>query len=487
VLSVDWSAGTLSDNGGTGCSIDLAAGTLTDTAATVCSIDLAAGTLTDTAGAGTTIDLVAGTLTDNGGTGVTIDIPAGTLTDNGGTGVSVDLLAGTLTDNAGAGLSLDLLSGTIKDTAVGTAINIDAAGTIDVSGQVTVGTLSDGTASITGGDLATVGAVGCDSVTATGAVEGLSVTDGTATMTTGALDGVTSLSSAQVKQPAVTETAGGAITSFPPGAVSLIDNSAGPVTIAFPTAPATGAIWHLGIKSDTSGANTVTLATDSSGGDLVSGMSGDVVICGARNYAGSSFSIFTDGAKYYCSRFGDASFGDVYGDAATFSAGVAVTGALTATTHTTVPQTFLEDSGAPTADDHNGTMAHRVIKATYDYSINGEGVGTHAIGLDAAGTRAEAIAIPAGSMIKKTYLYVETAFTSGGAATVAFQIAGANDVITQTAFDDGLFTVSTCAEGAQDGAPANMGVLAGTVSIVIGTAALTAGRVHLFIEYMTAT
>ena len=374
--------------------------------------------------------------------------------------------------------------------ALSAVTTLGMTGALSGATSVSATTLTDGTMTITGGDLATVGAVGCDSVTATGAVEGLSVTDGTATMTTGALDGVTSLSSAQVKQPAVTETAGGAITSFPPGAVSLIDNSAGPVTIAFPAAPATGAIWHLGIKSDTSGANTVTLETDSSGGDLVSGMSGDVVICGARNYAGSSFSIFTDGAKYYCSRFGDASFGDVYGDAATFSAGVAVTGALTATTHTTAPQTFLEDSGAPTADDKNGTMAHRVIKATYDFGVHGGAETSINIGLDNAGVGARAIVIPAGSMIKKTYLYVETAFAATGATNVSFGIATDIDVIAATAFGDALYTVDTVAEGIQDGTPALMEVLAGTVTINIegtaGAATLTAGRAHLFIEYMTA-
>jgi len=69
---------------------------------------------------------------------------------------------------------------------------------------------------------------------------------------------------------------------------------------------------------------------------------------------------------------------------------------------------------------------------------------------------------------------------------VAFEIAGANDVITATAFDNALYTVDTAAEGIQDGTPAAMGVLAGTVHITVAAADLTAGRVHLFIEYCTA-
>jgi len=47
-------------------------------------------------------------------------------------------------------------------------------------------------------------------------------------------------------------------------------------------------------------------------------------------------------------------------------------------------QLLLEDTGAPTADAGNGAMAHRVIKATYDFGIHGGGVGAINIGLDAA-------------------------------------------------------------------------------------------------------
>ena len=163
----------------------------------------------------------------------------------------------------------------------------------------------------------------------------------------------------------------------------------------------------------------------------------------------------------------------------------AFSGSLSAL-NTTTTEVFLETTGNPTADAGNGAVAHRVIKATYDFAIHGGGTGAINIGLDAAGTAAEAIVIPAGSLIKKTYAYVETAFTSGGAATVAFEIAGANDVITATAFDNALYTVSTAAEGIQDGTPAAMEVLAGTVHVTVGGADLTGGRVHLFIEYMTA-
>ena len=172
---------------------------------------------------------------------------------------------------------------------------------------------------------------------------------------------------------------------------------------------------------------------------------------------------------------------------ATHLSDVTATGVIEAGVGLIAPTALLQSAAyTPTADDINGAQASRIVKLTYDVDINGKTIGTHTIGLDMDGTGAQAHPIPAGSLIKKTWLWIETAFTSGAAATVAFQIAGANDVITATAFNDALYTVNTAAEGIQDGAPANMSVLAGTPSIVIGTADLIAGRVHLYVEYVTA-
>jgi len=60
-----------------------------------------------------------------------------------------------------------------------------------IGGTVEATTLTDGTASITGGDLSSVGDIGCDNVTATDTLTGDTLTDGTATLTSGALSGVT--------------------------------------------------------------------------------------------------------------------------------------------------------------------------------------------------------------------------------------------------------------------------------------------------------
>ena len=146
----------------------------------------------------------------------------------------------------------------------------------------------------------------------------------------------------------------------------------------------------------------------------------------------------------------------------------------------------LEVAGQPSPSRSNGTMAHRVIKATYDFTIHGGGAGQIPIGLDGPGTGTESVVIPAGSLIKKTYVWIETAFTSGGLATVSFDCAAPDDIIVAKAFDHADYTVATCSEGIQDGTPALMEILAGTLAITVGTADLTGGRVHLFVEYMTA-
>ena len=301
--------------------------------------------------------------------------------------------------------------------------------TLGVTGTATVGTLTDGTMTVTGGDLSAVGAVGCGSVTATGAVEGLSVTDGRATITGGAASALT--------------------------------------TVGCGSVTATGAVEGLSV---TDGTMTAT------GGDLSAvGSVGCASVTATGAVEGLSV---TDGTM-------TATGGDLSAVGSVGCDSVTAIGAVEGLT-VGAPQVYIESAGAPSADPGNGAIANRIIKATYDFGIHGGAQGDINIGLDLTGLGAEAIVIPAGSLIKQTYAYVETAFTSGGAATVSFEIQGANDVITATAYNDGLYTVSTAAEGIQDGTAAAMEVLAGTVHIAVATADLTGGRVHLFIEYMTA-
>lgn len=115
--------------------------------------------------------------------------------------------------------------------------------------------------------------------------------------------------------------------------------------------------------------------------------------------------------------------------------------------------------------------AAMVIRGKYDFAVDGGAVSTIAI---TSGTP-----IPSGSVIVGGYVDVTTQLTSGGSATIACQVEGANDILTAVA-------VASWTTGRKNVLPAfTTGALtAGTqvkttadrnISIVIATAALTAG------------
>ena len=113
-----------------------------------------------------------------------------------------------------------------------------------------------------------------------------------------------------------------------------------------------------------------------------------------------------------------------------------------------------------------------VIRGEYDFAVDGGAVSTIAI---TSGTP-----IPLGSVIVGGYVDVLTQLTSGGAATIACQVEGANDILTAVA-------VASWTAGRKNVLPApTTGALTAStavkttadrdISIVIATAALTAGK-----------
>lgn len=111
------------------------------------------------------------------------------------------------------------------------------------------------------------------------------------------------------------------------------------------------------------------------------------------------------------------------------------------------------------------------IRGKYDFAVDGGLVSTIAI---TSGTP-----IPSGSVIVGGYVDVTTQLTSGGAATIACQVEGANDILTAVAVASwttgrknvlpapttGALTASTAVKTTADR----------NISIVVATAALTAG------------
>ena len=89
--------------------------------------------------------------------------------------------------------------------------------------------------------------------------------------------------------------------------------------------------------------------------------------------------------------------------------------------------------------------------------------------------------IPAGSYVKNAYLVIETAFTSAGAAIDA---DGIDAAIALTAID-AAGDVVVC-DGAQVGGVVTVGSANAYVKVNYGTAAFTAGKAKLYVEYIPA-
>lgn len=100
--------------------------------------------------------------------------------------------------------------------------------------------------------------------------------------------------------------------------------------------------------------------------------------------------------------------------------------------------------------------------------------------------------LPKGAVVTRAFYNVRTAFTSAGStATIAMQLVAANDILTAIALNNGAnpFTVVNTPKACkQDNAIGNVTVqtLAADTEVlfVVGTQALTAGELDLFLEYV---
>lgn len=117
----------------------------------------------------------------------------------------------------------------------------------------------------------------------------------------------------------------------------------------------------------------------------------------------------------------------------------------------------------------------QVAYFTYDFSKHGGAVS--AISVTGNG-------LPAGAIITSGLVHVETAVTSAGSATVSVGIATAADMLAATA--KASLTLDALVDVIPDGAATNMVRLTAadnTAIFTVATAALTAGKIHLIVEY----
>lgn len=111
------------------------------------------------------------------------------------------------------------------------------------------------------------------------------------------------------------------------------------------------------------------------------------------------------------------------------------------------------------------------IKLTYDFSQDG----------GATADTYRLAEIQSKILITEAHYYVETAATSGGSATVTIGAETADP----NAFMDGVAVGSLTADAVDaEAAGQKLVVDSGDyISLTIGTAALTAGKIHLFLTY----
>lgn len=118
------------------------------------------------------------------------------------------------------------------------------------------------------------------------------------------------------------------------------------------------------------------------------------------------------------------------------------------------------------------------IRARYDFAVDGGAVGD----IDLTKTAA----VPAGAYITSGWVEVDVVPTSGGSATIAVKVEGANDIINAAAISGAPWSST----GRKSTIPVGTGVTsvkttaARKVIATVGTAALTAGSFDVVLEYI---
>ena len=114
----------------------------------------------------------------------------------------------------------------------------------------------------------------------------------------------------------------------------------------------------------------------------------------------------------------------------------------------------------------------RVESVMYDFSNDAGAVGTLSFGR----------MLPEGAVVTRVFSDEQTALTSGGSATLTLK-AGSTSLTGAIAFDTG-FTATVESQALASSATAIKLSALSELKLTIGTAALTAGKVRFFVEYM---
>lgn len=135
----------------------------------------------------------------------------------------------------------------------------------------------------------------------------------------------------------------------------------------------------------------------------------------------------------------------------------------------------------PESHGSDGYMQKRIIRATYDVAVDGGTIAAHGLG----------VTIPANAIIVRSWFYTVTQFVDAGSGTVAIHCETANNIFSAadiTGNADGVLVDGVQQAFATFDGTGAAGILGAACepTATVATAAQTAGKLVLFIEYMVA-
>lgn len=118
----------------------------------------------------------------------------------------------------------------------------------------------------------------------------------------------------------------------------------------------------------------------------------------------------------------------------------------------------------------------KLARARYEFALDGGAVGDITLRGDS---------IPSGAIITDALLHVDTALTSGGAATVAIKTESAADINAADAISGAPWSTTGAKRGDLTATTAPVKTTAArSIVATVGTAALTAGKFSVVIMYV---
>ncbi len=153
----------------------------------------------------------------------------------------------------------------------------------------------------------------------------------------------------------------------------------------------------------------------------------------------------------------------------------------------TVKNFTSQANGQMAPAEGDGQYPFGYFRYVYDFAVHGGAISTITL---AAQSGVAANTLPAGAVVVNAVIDVITILTSGGSATVALQLEAANDIFTATAYSSEPFE----ATGVEILTPVFATdttwiktTAARAPKIVIGTAALTAGKFYVYLFYFQSS